>query len=245
MKVELFLNKKVDLKNHTLIEGFPGIGLVGTIAASYIVEKRKMEPIGYISSTHFPPMTSIHKGRPYFPARIYKDPNADFCVILSEFVVPAAAVLELAEDILDFAKNQKMRQIISLAGMTSTESLGNKPKIYSIVSSDELEKYFKQKNVELIREGVTTGVSGVLTAKCAVENFPAASLLVEAKAGVPDPRAAAILVGELDRLIGLKVDTKDLLTEAKKVEEKMKKFASQVKKGKASYGQEEPLPGFG
>ncbi len=245
MKVELFLNKKVDLKNCTLIEGFPGIGLVGTIAAGYIVEKRKMEPIGYITSAHFPPMTTIHEGRPYFPARIYKDPKADFCVVLSEFVVPAQAVQELAEVLLDFAKSQKMRQIISLAGMTSTEP-ATKPKLYSIVSNDEMEMYFKKKNVEMIREGVTTGVSGVLIARCAISNFPAASLLVEAKAGVPDPRAAAAIVGDLERLIGLEVDTKDLLTEADTIENKMKKMVSQIKKGKSAYEhQEEELPGFG
>ena len=37
MRPEIVLTKKVNLKDYILIEGFPGIGLVGTIAAGYIV----------------------------------------------------------------------------------------------------------------------------------------------------------------------------------------------------------------
>lgn len=245
MKIEIVLNKGVDLRNNVLIEGFPGIGLVGTIAAGYIVEKRGMVPAGYIISDRFPPMTTIHQGRPFFPARIYKDPKADFCVILSEFVVPALTVQELARDLLDFAKKNKIRQIVSLAGMTSTEDI-EKPNVYAIVSNNEMERYIKTKNITLIKEGVTTGVSGVLIARCAVDNFPAASILVESKYGYPDPRAAAHLVQELDKVIGLKVDTKDLIKEAGRIEARMKNLLVEMKKHKDTYQQaESELPMFG
>ena len=38
--------QKTSLDGYTLIEGFPGMGLVGTIAAKYIVEKLNYEYIG-------------------------------------------------------------------------------------------------------------------------------------------------------------------------------------------------------
>ena len=41
---------KKDLKNYTLIEGFPGIGLVGTIAAKYLIEKLEFQKYGSIES---------------------------------------------------------------------------------------------------------------------------------------------------------------------------------------------------
>lgn len=235
MKVEILMDKEVDLKDHILIEGFPGIGLVGTIAAGYIIEKRDMKPIGHILSDRFPPMTTIHEGRPFFPARIYKDPNAKFCVLLSEFVIPSITVSELSKKILEFSKNNGIKKIISLAGMTSAKKEISSPKVFAIVSNQEMEDYLKSKNVEIIKEGITTGVSGVLIARCSIKNFPAASLLVESKHGYPDPSAAAALINSLDSLLGLKVDTKDLLAEAKQVEEKMKKLLSQIKKTKRSY----------
>jgi uncharacterized protein len=228
MHPEIVLTKKVNLKDYTLIEGFPGIGLVGTIAAGYIVEKRDMEPIGYITSDKFPPMTTIHQGRPYFPARIYRDKKGDFCVLFAEFVVPVGSVHELSELILNFAKQKGIKQIVSLAAMSSQKEASDE--VYGIASTDEMAEYLSMKKVKLIQEGVTTGVSGVLLAKCASQNFPAFSLLAESKGGYPDPRASAVLLNRLDSLIGLKVDVKALLKEAGVIETKMKKMIDQIKK---------------
>jgi uncharacterized protein len=232
--IEIKLTKKVDLKDYVLIEGFPGIGLVGTIAAGYLVEKRKMEPIGYVCSDKFPPMTTIHQGRPYLPARLYIDPKKKICVILAEFVIPSDLVFRLAGEILEFAKANGIRQIVSLAGMTSAK-VGAVPRIYAITSNDETAKYLKGKGIELIQEGVTTGVSGVLIAQCAVENFPAMSLLAESRYGYPDPRAASLLLEQLNGLFGTLVDTKALLGEADVVEEKMHRMLDQLKKVKTTY----------
>lgn len=233
MHPEIVLTKKVNLKDYILIEGFPGIGLVGTIAAGYIVEKRNMEPIGYIMSDKFPPMTTIHQGKPYFPARIYRDKKADFCVLFAEFVVPASSVNDLSELILNFAKQKGIKQIVSLAGMSSQKE--GTPELYGIASNDEMSNYLKAKKIKMIQEGVTTGVSGVLLAKCAATGFPAFSLLAESKSGYPDPRAAATLLEKLEAVVGLKVDIKALLQEAGVIETKMKKMIDQIKKEGGTY----------
>ncbi|MCK4714600.1 MAG: PAC2 family protein, partial [Candidatus Aenigmarchaeota archaeon] len=60
MAVEIVETKKYNLKSPYLIEGFPGIGLVGTISANYIIEKLGMERFGYITSDQFSPLTSVH-----------------------------------------------------------------------------------------------------------------------------------------------------------------------------------------
>jgi hypothetical protein len=40
--VQVILEKELSVKNPLLIEGFPGIGLVGNIASQYIVNELKM-----------------------------------------------------------------------------------------------------------------------------------------------------------------------------------------------------------
>lgn len=240
MHPEIVLTKKVNLRDNILLEGFPGIGLIGTIAIGYIVEKRDMEPIGYVLSDKFPPMTTIHKGRPYFPARLYRDKKADFCVLFSEFIVPTSTVNDLAELILNFAKQKGIKQIVSLAGMSSQTEGSNE--IYGIASNDEMINYLKAKKIKLIEEGVTTGVSGVLLAKCAAANFPAFSILAESNVSYPDPKAATTLLNKLDSLIGLKIDVKDLLKEAGTIEEKMKRMLEQVKKEGGAYPKESSPP---
>ena len=245
MVVEIILDKKVNLKDYTLIEGFPGIGLVGTIAAGYIIEKRKMEPIGHIYSDKFPPMTSIHQGKAYFPARIYKDSTHKICVLLAEFLIPNNVVYEVSNEIMKFAKQNKIKQIISLAGMTSAVQTDDiSKKIFGIASDDKMLKFLKSKKVNIINEGVTTGVSGVTLAQCSVLNFPAASLLAESKAGEPDPRSSIELIKRLEDIVGLKVDTVDLLKEAEKIEKNMGQMMSRVKKmrrGEVSRPDELPM----
>ncbi len=244
---EIKLTTKVDLRNYTMIDGFPGIGLVGTIAAGYIVEKKAMEPIGYLASEKFPPMTTIHHGRPYFPARIYREPRDKFCVLLAEFVVPSEVVYPLSSEIFSFVKANGIKQVISLAGMTSAKEGGGK--IYGIASNDAMAKFLENKGIELIKEGVTTGVSGVLLARCAVEGFPAVSLLAESQQNYPDPRAAAMLLEKLRDLMGMKIDTKALLREAGIIEAKMRQMTEQMRKvSKPTYkrtGESEYPPMYG
>lgn len=238
LRPEIVLTEKINLKNHVLIEGFPGIGLVGTIAAGYIVERCGMKPIGYIISDKFPPVITIHKGLPYFPARIYKHPTKNFIVLVAEFVIPLDCVYPLADVIEEFIKKNKIRQVVSLAGMSGAAPT---PKIYAIASNKEMMNFLKLKDIPLINEGVTTGISGVLSAKCCAKNFPAMSLLVEASE-YPDPKAAAALIEKLSSLVGLDVDTKELLKEAGGIEEKMKKIMGQLKKTKETYQKVDEYP---
>ena len=65
--INIKILKKKDLKGYTLIEGFPGLGLVGPMAISYIIDKLGMEYIGYLESDDFPPLISIHHKTPMPP----------------------------------------------------------------------------------------------------------------------------------------------------------------------------------
>ncbi len=242
MTVEIILDSKQNLKDYTLIEGFPGIGLVGTIAAGYIIEKRKMKQIGYIYSKQFPPITSIHEGKVSFPARVYKDDKKKIVVIISEFIIPTNTVYDLAETIVDFVKKNKIKKVISLAGMTSSEST---KKVFAIVSDKKTADLITKKGINLVKEGVTTGVSGVLIAKCTAEKIPSITLLAESPYSYPNPAASAKLIKSLNEIISLGVNVKELLEEASKIENKLRSMISQMKKGKASYEKAETLPMYG
>ena len=42
--------KKVELKNPILVEGFPGLGMVGSIATKYLVKKLNAKKIAFLYS---------------------------------------------------------------------------------------------------------------------------------------------------------------------------------------------------
>jgi uncharacterized protein len=237
--------KDVDVAGYTLIEGFPGIGLIGTIAVGYLNEKVKAENVGFIMSKKFPPMASIHKGTPVFPARIYVDKKHKLVLLFSEFVIPSEIVFDIAEEIFLWARKNKVARIVSLAGMTSRKA-GGPAQVYGIASTPAVAQDLTSHGVKLITEGITTGVSGILMAKCGMEKVPAMSLLVETERGYPDPGAAAELLEMLEKFLGFDIKTQDLLKEAEGIEKRMKSMLDQVKVGKMKYKQaEEHLPMYG
>ena len=62
---------KHNLKDAVLIDGFPGVGLVGTIVANFLINTLKLEQIGVIDSHKFPAISVIKDGVPHNPMRLY------------------------------------------------------------------------------------------------------------------------------------------------------------------------------
>ena len=94
--IEFVEYKKTDLSGYTLIEGFPGLGLVGTIAVKYLVERLKFEPVGHIETNFFVPIISIRNGLPVYPSRIFINRKRKLVAIISEQIIPKMMVRYLS-----------------------------------------------------------------------------------------------------------------------------------------------------
>lgn len=233
MAIEFHFLAKPKLKRPVLVEGFPGLGLVGTISASYLVEKLKMEPLGYITGEQFPPLAAVHNHRPLYPARMYYSQKHDLIVFISEFVIPMGAVNELADKIYEFAKKGKVRRIVSLGGITIK---GEQDEVFAIASLPELTREVEKiPSVKPIKEGATTGVTGVLLARGAVEKYPVVSLLAESREGYMDPKAAAMVLEVLKTMLRIDFDTGALEDEAKLIDDKVKNIMSKAKTAHSEY----------
>ena len=75
--MKLILHKKP--KNVTIIEGFPGFGLIGTIATEFLMEHLKTEKIGIIEMDEVPAMIAIHQNKVIEPVSIHY--NKDFYLL--------------------------------------------------------------------------------------------------------------------------------------------------------------------
>ncbi|HLC47840.1 MAG TPA: PAC2 family protein [Candidatus Norongarragalinales archaeon] len=225
MIVDIREIEKVRLKNAIMIEGFPGIGMIGTISASYLADKLGMRIVGYISSSHFPPIAAIHDFVPVSPARIYASEKHNLVILFSEFVIPSEVAYALSQRILKYAKEKGVKEIYSLAGIASDKPTD---KIYGIGSSKEMVDRLKKAGVEVIKEGATQGVSGLLIAECASEKFPAANLLVQTSQPM-EPKGSAKLLAKLSELIKVPVDVKPLIAEGDVIEEKIRSSMDKIK----------------
>ena len=66
--MKLVLTKKP--KNVTIIEGFPGFGLIGTIATEFLLEHLDTEKIGIVEMDEIPAMIAIHQNKVVEPISI-------------------------------------------------------------------------------------------------------------------------------------------------------------------------------
>ncbi|OIO27707.1 hypothetical protein COX86_02285 [Candidatus Micrarchaeota archaeon CG_4_10_14_0_2_um_filter_60_11] len=242
MKVEIKECCKFKTKNPVIIEGFPGIGMIGTLSAAYLSGKMDMKLVGYVASSHFPPISAIHDYKPVSPARIYASEKHDLIVLFSEFVIPAEVVYELTQTILDYAKAKKARAIYSLAGIATQQP--PTAAIHGIASTPKMSELLKKNGIELIKEGATQGVSGLLIAECASESYPAANILAETQLPM-DPKAAASLLEKLSEIIGVPIDTVELRKEGNQIESKMKDAMEKIQALHQDYKRMETNPMYG
>ncbi|MCX6776974.1 MAG: proteasome assembly chaperone family protein [Candidatus Micrarchaeota archaeon] len=238
MSVKIIETSEFDLKKPILVEGFPGIGLVGTIASSYLVEKLKMDLLGHITSEKFPPIAAVHNKIPLHPARIYKSQKNNLLVLFSEFIIPLQSIHDLSEKILDWCIEREVKEIISLGGIVLKDQ-GDV--VFGIASTPKLVEELEANGIKTIKEGATTGVSGVLLADCYSRKFPAVSLLADSKPEFLDPKAAALVIEALKKLINVKVSTEELICESVNIEGRMKEIMYKARDAHSNYKKVEEI----
>jgi uncharacterized protein len=81
--IEIRTIKKVNLKDGTVIDGFPSMGLTNSIASTYFTHSIKNELVALLDSPALPPLAVIHDGIPNFPARIYINEDIKLAIFLS------------------------------------------------------------------------------------------------------------------------------------------------------------------
>ncbi|KUK17008.1 PAC2 family protein, partial [Thermococcus sibiricus] len=102
--VELILP---DIENPIFIEGYPGIGLVGHIAANFLAKELSMNIIGYIESSFLPPISLILDGKPNPPLRFYGKNN--IIVAVADIYTPPTLVNEIAREITAYLKHNNAK----------------------------------------------------------------------------------------------------------------------------------------
>ena len=214
-----------EIKNPILIEGYPGIGLVGHIAANFLAKELKMEMIGYVESPFIPPMALILDGKPNPPLRFYGKDNIILAV--ADIYVPPTLVSEIARELVRYLKDMGADKIVSLGGI-GIGLFKEKMDVWGVGATEELNKKLQERGVKVLQYGSIMGMSGKLLWEASKEKLDAYVLLGETFGDRPDPRAAANVVEALKSLTGIDVSTEPLLKEAEMIEEQLRKMHEQM-----------------
>ncbi len=220
--MNLELSKKP--KNPIIVNGFPGFGMVGTIATEFLIEHLKTEKIGKIVFQDMPAMVAIHEGKVVEPFGVFYNKKYNI-VIIHSIGGPPGSEWKLSDVILKVAEELDAKEIISLEGVGTGETV-EEPRTYYFTTEDEKAGTFEKMKVEKLTEGIIMGVTSALLIKHR-DGIPISCLFAETHSKLPDSKAAAKIIEALDNYLNLDVDYKPLLEMAEKFEKKLRTIIQQ------------------
>jgi uncharacterized protein len=217
-----------------LIVGFPGTGLVGSICANYIIEKKSLHQIAFVDSEYIIPAAIYIGGKLRHPFRIYADGKRALCVIVCEAPLRPEGVYSIMELVVTWALRNEVREVLVLDGVPvrggGLPSKDRKPMILS--SSSSPSSFSNASKDDPIRNAMMMGVSGGLISACLSDEMPCTGVLIPSISGIPDPEGAAILLETISKMpsVPLEIDVKPLRQEGQAIERQLKEFMNSVRK---------------
>lgn len=235
------ITKPIKSENPVLIEGFPGIGLVGNIASQQIIDELEMTYIGSIDSRYFPPIAILYEGLINMPVRVYESEEFNLIIVVSDIPINPSVSYDISKAIVEWAESINTKEIISIAGIAT---MSENHKVFGAATNTEMLERIKDK-VEVFQMGTISGISGSFMAECLIRGIPAISLLGATQSQNPDPRAAAVVIEVLNSLYGFAIDTENLIEQAERIEIEMQKLAEEVKTTEQAAGPRKEFPMYG
>jgi len=199
--------KKIQLRNPIIFAGFVGAGLAGSLAVGYMINKLKMQEIGFMRSKYLPPSTVFIQGTLRHPFRFYANEEGTICAIICEITLRMEGLYAISSEILEWAEEKGSNEIVILDGVASKETHDNKA---FCAAEEDLCRVMADKDINMIPQGFITGIPGGILNECLVRKIRGVTLLVKANPKMPDPLAAATLVEAVNRAYDTNIDTSDL-----------------------------------
>ncbi|GAB3674664.1 proteasome assembly chaperone family protein [Halopiger thermotolerans] len=219
----------IELESPTLVEGFPGVGLVGKIATDHLVDELEMDYYASVDCDGLPRI-GVYRGgdqqaRP--PVRLYASEEHDLLALQSDAPISSQAVSNVAECITRWIVDQNATPLY-LSGLPAEREEG-RPSIYGIATGASVELLERHDVAAPPEDGVVTGPTGALINRAAQRELDSLGIVVECSRQFPDPEAASVLLEDaIGPIAEVEIDVGELLERAEEIREKREQFAQQM-----------------
>lgn len=226
MKIDIIEKESPDLSDPLIICGLPGSALVGKLAVDHLVQELPCEHMAEVYLDGMAPqvfietdgtVSSLNNDLFFWKSRMKGVPDL---VLYTADAQPATQEAEylLSETVINYiSKKFKSSQMITL-GAFVTGGFSKDPKVYAAATDESLVKNATSKGYEVMTEGSITGMNGILLGIAKLKGMKGYALLGETSGYALDPKASAALLIALEKLVGVKVDLKELNERAKEAQ---------------------------
>ncbi|MGA2161423.1 MAG: proteasome assembly chaperone family protein [Methanoregula sp.] len=220
-----------------VLMGFPGSGLVGTIALQYLVDQLEFELAGTMTSRYFPPLAMMNKGVINDPVRLYM--KNDITAIVADIPIHPMICYEISNGILDWLEPYKPKEVLTIAGIVTNEP---EKRVFGVATTTEALQRIQDHTI-VLPIGSISGIASSILIGCKIRGIPAYGLLGET-VNAPDPRSSAATIEVLNKMYNLGLDVKPLLEQAEEIEQSFHKLSEEVQQS-ADTTPKKDLPMYG
>ena len=238
-------NEIPDLTDPVFIEGLPGVGNVGKIAADYLAEKLNAKKFASIYSKHFPPQVTLDNdcvaklaSNDLYHSKVN---GKDIVLLLGDCQgLSAEGQFGLADDIMTIAISLGVSKIFTLGGY-GTGNVVENPRILGAVSSATMKPELEKHGVTFVPGEPSAGIagaSGLILGMSRIKGIDAACLMGETSGYFIDHKSSGVLLKVLLSILDIDIDMKELNERSQQMDEftsKIKEIAEDQNKGHLGY----------
>jgi uncharacterized protein (TIGR00162 family) len=228
MDVDIVMEERPELKDPIFIEGLPGVGNVGKLAAEHLLEEVGAKRFAVVFSKYFPPQVLVEDDGTiklvrnelyYYKREGGKGPDVILLVGDYQGLTPEGQY-ELSSQIVEMCVEFGVKRIYTLGGF-GVGKMVDEPRVLGAATTSELVDEMKANGVIFSRGEPGSGIvgaSGLLLGLGHNKGIGAVCLMGETSGYFIDPSAARKLLVILSKLLDLNVDLAKLEEKADQIE---------------------------
>ncbi|MFB6284496.1 MAG: proteasome assembly chaperone family protein [Halobacteria archaeon] len=223
--------KELDLDEPYVIEGFPGVGLVGKIAADHVSEELDAVYYGNCDCEGLPDISVFYEDDHFVKPAVTLMASEEHDVIVLEAEAPVSPEKApcFSECVTKYIEEINGTPFY-LSGLPVEGATENQERnVYGVTTKDDaglVDHGIRPPN----QDGVITGPTGSLMKEAKLSGLEAYGLIVESDPQFPDPTAARHLIEKgISSLTGIEFETDKLREKAGEIREKKGELAAKMK----------------
>jgi hypothetical protein len=218
------------LTEPVLVEGLPGVGHVGKLAAEHLLDEFDSTLVRRIYADEFPPQVTVEDGVTELANAEFHAVDVgdrDLLVLTGDHQAQSnAGHYRVTDAFLDVAQSFGVERAYALGGVPTGE-LVEEYTVLGAVTDGDLVEELEAAGVEFREDepaGGIVGVSGLLLGLSPRRGLEAACLMGETSGYLVDPRSAQAVLEVMEDLLGFDVDYESLEERADEMQEVVSKI---------------------
>ena len=228
---------KATIRNPILIEGLPGIGNVGKIAADFIVDSLKAKKIYEVYSYNFPHAVFVNEKNlvelPVIDMYSARVKGQDLLLLVGDIQpIDEVSCYEFCDGVLDLVEKYNCKEVITIGGI-GLQDIPTDPMVFCTANDPKMVKRYHSPKLRTDIHGVVgpiIGVSGLLVGLAGQRNISSIAFLAETY-GHPNYlgiKGARAVLEILNKHLKLNLDLQQLDEEIGKIEKEIKTKIRQI-----------------